>query len=169
MQIILFLMQVVTILLFIYIILSKFSIFYKLLLVGGIYGISYLNGEFNDYLQLTIKHELKNKKLVEEKKKKGEKNIYGMPSGHAQYISFFMVIIYLFYANTNKDSRLFKGKYNYIYYLLIFIVMLYIIEFIICMVNNYHTPLEYIVGSVVGGVVSYITFIILFLVIGKKN
>lgn len=169
MEIVVFLMQVVTILLFIFIMLSKFSIFHKLVLIGGIYGLSYINGEFNDYLQLTFKHELKNKKLIEANKQKGEKNIYGMPSGYAQYISFYVVLIYLFYANINKDSRLFKGKYNYIYYLLIFIVILYIIEFIICIVNNYHVTLEYVVGSVVGGIVSYITFIILFLIIGKKD
>jgi membrane-associated phospholipid phosphatase len=169
MQIILFLMKVIIILLFIFILLSKFSIFHKIILIAGIYLASYLSGEFNDYLQVTIKHELKNKKLVEEKRKKSEKNIYGMPSGHAQYISFYMVLIYLFYANNNKDSRLFKGKYNYIYYLLIFIIMLYIIEFIICIVNNYHTPFEYIAGSILGGIVSYITYIILFLTIAKKN
>lgn len=169
MEIVIFLMQVVTILLFIFIMLSKFSIFHKLVLIGGIYGLSYINGEFNDYLQLTFKHELKNKKLIEANKQKGEKNIYGMPSGYAQYISFYVVLIYLFYANINKDSRLFKGKYNYIYYLLIFIVILYIIEFIICIVNNYHVTLEYVVGSVVGGIVSYITFIILFSIIGKKD
>jgi len=169
MQIILVLMQIVTILVFVFILLSKFSIFHKILLIGGIYGISYLNGVFNDYLQLTIKHELKNKKLVEEKKKAGEKNIYGMPSGHAQYISFYMVLIFLFYANINKDGRFFKGKYNYIYYLLIFIIILNIIEFIICMVNDYHTPLEYVAGIFVGGIVSFITFFVLFLIVGKKN
>jgi membrane-associated phospholipid phosphatase len=169
MKIILFLMKVIIILLFIFILLSKFSIFHKIILIAGIYLASYLNGEFNDYLQVTIKHELKNKKLVEEKRKKGEKNIYGMPSGHAQYISFYMVLIYLFYANTNKDSRLFKGKYNYIYHLLIFIIGLYIVEFFICIINNYHTPLEYIAGSILGGIVSYITYIILFLTIAKKN
>jgi len=111
MQIILVLMQIVTILVFVFILLSKFSIFH----------------------------------------------------------SFYMVLIYLFYANINKDGRFFKGKYNYIYYLLIFIIILNIIEFIICMVNDYHTPLEYVAGIFVGGIVSFITFFVLFLIIGKKN
>ena len=158
-------MQYVVSILYVIILLSEFNFFNKILLIAGIYFVSKFNQNLNDYLQLTIKHELKDKKLVKEKLEKGEKNIYGMPSGHAQYIAYFLVFIYLFYMKT-KNSKLIRGKF--IFALLIVTFILYVVEFFICIIYNYHTPSEYIVGTIVGGVVSYITFFILVALIGKK-
>lgn len=165
MEIVSTLMQYIVSILYITISLSKFKFFHKVLLVGGTYMFSKLNQNLNDYLQLTIKHELKDKKLVKEKLEKGEKNIYGMPSGHAQYIAFFLVLIYLLYAKT-KNGKLISSRFIYTLFIITFI--LYVIEFFICIIYNFHTPAEYIVGTIVGGIVSYVTFFILVAIIGKK-
>jgi hypothetical protein len=88
-----------------------------------------------------------------------------MPSGHAQYIAFFVVLLCLFYMKI-KNSKLIRG--NVIYALFIITFILYVYEFVICIVYNYHTPLEYIVGTIIGGLLSVVTFFILFAIIGKK-
>ena len=159
------LMQYVVSVLYFVILVSKFNFFHKIFLIAGIYFISKFNENLNHYLQLTIKHELKDKKLVKEKLEKGEKNIYSMPSGHAQYISFFVVFLCLFYKKI-ENSKLIRG--NVVYALFIVTFILYVIEFFICMIYNYHTPLQYIAGTIVGGIVSCITFFILVAIIGKK-
>jgi hypothetical protein len=64
MEIISTLMQYVVSILYVIILLSEFNFFNKILLIAGIYFVSKFNENLNDYLQLTIKHELKNKKLV---------------------------------------------------------------------------------------------------------
>jgi len=159
------LMQYVISVLYAIILFSKINIFHKILLTGGIYIVSKFNENLNNYLQLAIKQKLPNKQLIKEKIEDGEKNIYGMPSGYAQYIAFFLVFLYLLYTKT-ANSKLIRGKF--IYALLIVTFILYVIEFFICIIYNYHTPLQYISGTIVGGIVSYITFFILFSVIGNK-
>jgi membrane-associated phospholipid phosphatase len=165
MEIVSTLMQYVVSVLYFIILLSKFNIFHKILLIVGIYYVSQFNENLNNYLQLTIKQKLPDKKLIEQKIKDHEKDIYGMPSGHAQYIAFFVVLLYLFYMKT-KNSKLISGVVIYALFIITFI--LYICEFIICIVYNYHTPLQYIAGTIVGGILSYITFFILVAIIGKK-
>lgn len=165
MEIVSTLMQYVVSVLYAIILLSKFNIFHKILLIVGIYYVSQFNENLNNYLQLTIKQKLPDKKLIEQKIKDGEKDIYGMPSGHAQYIAFFVVLLCLFYMKT-KNSKLISGVVIYALFIITFI--LYVIEFFICIIYNYHTPLQYIAGTIVGGILSYITFFILVAIIGKK-
>ena len=160
MNIVITLMEVIKLLFFSIILLSKINIYYKIVIIAFIYFVLIIDEKFNNYLQTTIKQKLPNKKLIQEKLSEGEKNIYGMPSGHAQYITFVTGLLYLFYLNT---------KNFYIYILLIVIIFVYIYEYIICIVNNYHTHSQYLVGTLVGLILSYITFTILFLFIGKKN
>jgi len=164
MQPVLILMEFIVYSLYIIIIISKISIFHKILLVVGIYIFNIFNEKFTEYLQSTIKQKIPNKQLVKEKIKDGE-NIYGMPSGHAQYISFFMGLLYLFYTNT-INSKLIGNKYIYI--LLILNCIAYIYEFIACIVYNYHTPAQYIVGTILGILTSFVSFFIIFALIGKK-
>lgn len=54
-------MQYVVSILYVIILLSEFNFFNKILLIAGIYFVSKFNENLNDYLQLTIKHELKDK------------------------------------------------------------------------------------------------------------
>lgn len=165
MEIISTLMQYVVSVLYFVILVSKFNFFHKILLIISIYFVSKFNENLNNYLQLVIKAELPNKKLVEQKKKDGEKNIYGMSSGHSQYIAFFVVFLCLFYKKI-ENSKLIRG--NVVYGLFIITFILYVCEFIISIVYSYHTPLQYIVGTIVGGLLSVVTFFILFAIIGKK-
>jgi hypothetical protein len=165
MEIVSTLMQYAVSVLYFVILVSKFNFFHKILLIIGIYFVSKFNDNLNDYLQVMIKKELYDKNLINQKKKDSEKNIYGMPSGHAQYIAFFVVLLCLFYMKI-KNSKLIRG--NVIYALFIITFILYVYEFIICIVYNYHTPLEYIVGTIIGGLLSVVTFFILFAIIGKK-
>ena len=165
MEIISTLMQYVVSVLYFVILVSKFNFFHKILLLCSIYFVSKFNENLNNYLQLMIKAELPNKNSIDQKKKDGEKNIYGMPSGHSQYIAFFVVFLCLFYKKI-ENSKLIRG--NVVYALFIVTFILYVIEFFICMTYNFHTPSEYIVGTIVGGIVSYITFFILFAIIRKK-
>jgi hypothetical protein len=165
MEIVSTLMEYVVSVLYIIILLSKFNIFHKILLIAGIYFVSQFNQNLNKYLQLTIKQKLPDKKLIEQKIKDGEKDIYGMPSGYAQYMAFFVVLLCLFYMKT-KNSKLISGKVIYALFIITFI--LYVYEFIICIVYNYHTPLQYIVGTIIGGLLSVVTFFILVSIIGKK-
>ena len=165
MEIVSTLMQYVVSVLFFVILVSKFNFFHKILLVSSIYFVSKFNENISNYLQLMIKEELPDKKLIEQKKKDSEKNIYGMPSGHAQYIAFFVVLLCLFYMKI-KNSKLIRG--NVIYALSIITFILYVYEFIICIFYNYHTPLQYIVGTIIGGLLSVVTFFILFAIIGNK-
>jgi membrane-associated phospholipid phosphatase len=165
MEIVSTLMQYVVSVLYAIILLSKFNIFHKILLIVGIYYVSQFNQNLNNYLQLTIKQKLPDKKLIEQKTKDGEKDIYGMPSGHAQYMAFFVVLLCLFYMKI-KNSKLISGGVIYALFIITFI--LYVVEFFICIIYNYHTPLQYIAGTIVGGILSYITFFILVAIIGKK-
>ena len=165
MEIVSNLMQYAISVLYFVILVSKFNFFHKILLIIGIYFVSKFNDNLNDYLQVMIKKELYDKNSINQKKKGSEKNIYGMPSGHAQYIAFFVVLLCLFYMKI-KNSKLIRG--NVIYALFIITFILYVYEFVICIVYNYHTPLEYIVGTIIGGLLSVVTFFILFAIIGKK-
>ena len=165
MEIVLTLMQYAVLVLYFVILVSKFNFFHKILLIIGIYFVSKFNDNLNNYLQVMIKKELYDKNLIDQKKKDSEKNIYGMPSGRAQYIAFFVVLLCLFYMKI-KNSKLIRG--NVIYALFIITFILYVYEFVICIVYNYHTPLEYIVGTIIGGLLSVVTFFILFAIIGKK-
>lgn len=165
MEIVSTLMQYMLPVFYFVILVSKFNFFHKILLTAGIYFVSKFNENLNDYLQLVIKQKLPDKTLIDQKKKDGEKNIYGMPSGHAQHIAFFMVFLCLFYMKI-KNSKLIRG--NVIYALFIITFILYVYEFVICIVYNYHTPLQYIVGTIIGGLLSVVTFFILFAIIGKK-
>jgi hypothetical protein len=164
MQPVLILMEFIVYSLFIIIIISKISIFHKILLVVGIHIFNIFNEKIREYLQIRIKQKIPNKQVVKENIKDG-KNIYGMPSGHAQYISFFMGFLYLFYMNT-INSKLIGNKYIYI--LLILNCIAYIYEFIACIVYNYHTPAQYIVGTILGILTSFVSFFIIFALIGKK-
>jgi hypothetical protein len=166
MDVVLTLMQYAVSVLYFVILVSKFNFFHKILLLSGIYFVSKFNDNLNDYLKLVIKQKLLDKTRIDKKKKDGEKNnMYGMPSGHAQHIAFFMVFLCLFYMKIN-NSKLIRG--NVIYALFIITFILYVYEFVICIVYNYHTPLEYIVGTIIGGLLSVVTFFILFAIIGKK-
>lgn len=165
MELVLSLMQYVITSLYIIIIISKISIFHKILFIGGIYISTIQSEKINNYLQLTIKQKLPSKQLIKEKIEEGEKNIYGMPSGHAQYISFFVGFLFLFYMKT-MHSKLIGNKYISI--LLIVTCILYIYEFITCIVNNYHTPEQYIAGTILGILLSFVSFFIIFILVGKK-
>ena len=164
MQSIFILMEFIVYSLYIIIIISKISIFHKILLVVGIHIFNIFNEKISTYLQIRIKQKIPNKQLVKEKIKNGQ-NIYGMPSSHAQYISFFMGLLYLFYMNT-INSKLIGNKYIYI--LLILNCIAYIYEFIACIVYNYHTPAQYIVGTILGILSSFVSIFIIFALIGKK-
>ena len=39
-------------------------------------------------------------------------------------------------------------------------VIIYIYEIISCIIYNYHTPMQLIVGTMIGGFVSYVSFIL---------
>lgn len=160
MNVVIILMEFIKILFYAIILFSKINIYYKILIIVFIFYVLKIDEKFNNYLQTTIKQKLPNKKLIEEKLREGETNIYGMPSGHAQYIAFVAGLLYLFYLNT---------KNLYFYILFIIIIFIYIYEYIICIINNYHTHAQYIVGTFVGLIMSSLTFFILFLIIGKKN
>ena len=160
MNLVIILMEVIKFSFYAIILLSKINIYYKIIIIAFIYYILKIDEKFNNYLQTKIKQKLPNKKLIEQKLKEGETNIYGMPSGHAQYIAFVAGLIYLFYLNT---------KNLYFYILFIIIIFIYIYEYIICIINNYHTHAQYIAGTFVGLLMSSLTFFILFLIIGKKN
>ena len=142
-------------LLYIVILISKIGIFHKMWFIGVIYISSIVNAKFNYYLQCTIKQKLPNKQLIQSKIEKGEDNIYGMPSGHAQYISFYIGILYLFYMKTMNSKVIHNA---YIYILFVVTCMIYVYEFIVCMINNYHTPSQYLVGTIFGILGSFVTF-----------
>ena len=101
MEIISTLMQYVVSVLYFVILVSKFNFFHKILLIISIYFVSKFNENLNNYLQLLIKAELPTKNLVEQKKKDGEKNIYGMPSGHAQSVIFSTIYTYFVTKSNN--------------------------------------------------------------------
>ena len=149
-----FFLNIIEIVFYIIILFSRFNITTKILLIVIINVISALNIKFKDYLKNTIKEKLPNKKLIK-KHIEMSQNIYGMPSGHAQYISFFLVLFYLFFIQT-KNSKLVDN--TYIYSLIIATVIIYICEIISCIIYNYHTPMQLIVGTIIGGFVSYVSF-----------
>ena len=151
-------LNIIEIIFYIIILFSRFNITTKIVLIVIINVISTINIKFKDYLQDTIKEKIPDKKLIKKKIEMGQTNIYGMPSGHAQYISFFLVVLYLFFIQT-KNSKLIDN--TYIYLLMIATVIIYIYEIISCIIYNYHTPMQLIVGTILGVVLSYVSFFIL--------
>jgi hypothetical protein len=109
--------------LYIIILFSRFNITTKIVLIVIIIVISTINIKIKDYLQYTIKEKIPDKKLIKQKIEMGQTNIYCMPSGHAQCISFFLVVLYLFFIQT-KNSKLIDN--TYIYLLIIATVIIYI-------------------------------------------
>ena len=130
----------------------------KLVSIIGIFICKLFNGALNTFLKFKFKIKLSNKILLRDKIKRGLSNIYSMPSGHAQYISFFIIIIYLFYTNSNNIG---SNSNKHLYLLLISSIFIYIYCFLQCIIYNYHTLIEYIIGSVIGGFVGFITYIII--------
>lgn len=119
-------------------------------------GVIYISSKFNYYLHRTIKQKLSNNQLIKSRIEKGEDNIHGMmPSGHAHYISFYIGVLYLFYMKT-MNSKVIDNAYIYI--LLVVTCMIYVYEFIVCMINNYHTPSQYLVGTIFGILGSFVPF-----------
>ena len=152
MELVLIMMQCVTSLLYIVILISKIGILHKMLFIGVIY----ISSKFNYYLHRTIKQKLSNNQLIKSRIEKGEDNIHGMmPSGHAHYISFYIGVLYLFYMKT-MNSKVIDNAYIYI--LLVVTCMIYVYEFIVCMINNYHTPSQYLVGTIFGILGSFVPF-----------
>jgi membrane-associated phospholipid phosphatase len=151
----LFSMNCVVSMFYIIILLSKFSIYHKIFLIGGIHIFSKLNKKLNDYLQLRYKQYLLDKKLTDIYVVDGKTHFYSMPSGHAQYIAFFTGLLYLFYAKSNNSIG---GGYHF---LLIIISIIYVYKFIDCIIYGYHTPLQYVVGTIIGGLASFVAFFVL--------
>ena len=141
-------MPVIEILLYFIILFSKMNSTNKLVSIIGIFICKLFNGALNTFLKFKFKVKLSNKILLRDKIKRGLSNIYSMPSGHAQYISFFIIIIYLFYTNSNNIG---SNSNKHLYLLLISSIFIYIYCFLI----------EYIIGSVIGGFVGFITYIII--------
>jgi len=152
-------LNILEIIFYIIILFSRFNITTKIVLIVIIIVISTINVKIKDYLQYTIKEKIPNKKLIKQKIEMGQTNIYGMPSGHAQCISFFLVVLYLFFIKT-KNSKLIDN--TYIYLLIIATVIKYIYQMIYCIICNYHTPMQLLVGTILGVVLgaglSYMSF-----------
>lgn len=147
-------MSIIEILIYIIIIFSKLTSDNKIIFIIVILIFKILNFKLNTFLKFKFKVKIANPNLLDKKIKQGTSNIYSMPSGHAQYISFFICLIYLIYINSNRINT--DSKYLYI--LLISSILIYIIVFLRCLIYNYHTSFEYITGSVLGSLVGFITY-----------
>ena len=121
----------------------------KLLWIYGI--VSILNVVLNIVLKLMIQlprpMSEEDRKIFELAKDKGKIfpfNTYGMPSGHMQYCMFSLVFI----------SYTLQSPWISLFYLIISIITMYHrVEY------KYHTILQVIVGSIIGILVGYVTYL----------
>lgn len=165
MQKILFMVKLIEISLFLIIIFSSITLSKKIIFIVVIYVFYLINHKLNTFLKNTFKIKLENKKIIQQKLKSGNKEIYGMPSGHAQRLSFYFVLTYLFFINTKYFKNI---SSNYIYILICITLLVYIWELILCIIYKYHTVAEYIVGTICGGLVAFVAFILLLKINNRK-
>jgi|688.fasta_scaffold399255_2 hypothetical protein len=165
MQKVLFMIKLIEISLFLILLFSSITWGKKILFILIIYIFYLINHKLNTVLKNTFKIKLENKKIIKQKLESGNKQIYGMPSGHAQRLSFYLILSYLFFINTKYFKNITS---KYIYILTCVTLIVYIWEFILCILYKYHTVAEYIVGTICGGFVAYVTFILLLKINNKK-
>ena len=165
MQKVLFMVMLIEISLFLIILFSSITLGKKIIFIVIIYIFFLINHKLNTVLKNTFKIKLENKKIIKQKLESGNKEIYGMPSGHAQRLSFYLILNYLFLINTKYFKNI---NSNYIYILICLTLVVYVWEFILCILYKYHTVAEYIVGTIFGGLVAYVTFILLLKINNKK-
>jgi membrane-associated phospholipid phosphatase len=107
-------------------------ILYKEICVLILFNIGFIiNYVLNSWLKYTLKHERPLPLILD----KTNPNYYGMPSGHAQMLSYMTLFIYLAFCNTN-------------YYLLAFLLFLW--GCIERYIHKKHTGGQLLVGTIIG-------------------
>ena len=122
MQKILFMVKLIEISLFLIIIFSSITLSKKIIFIVVIYVFYLINHKLNTFLKNTFKIKLENKKIIKQKLESGNKQIYGMPSGHAQRLSFYLILSYLFFINTKYFKNI---SSNYIYILILGVIFIF--------------------------------------------